>query len=127
VSELPVAHHPRQFGTSHYGISRTFRVLLDLVVIKFLNTYMNHPMRFFGGIGFFSFFFGFLAIVAAVLLKLFHIRDFVTTPLPTFAALFIIVGVQLIVMGILAEMLMRTYYESQGKKPYTIAEKLNFS
>lgn len=127
VTELPVAHHPRQFGTSHYGISRTFRVLLDLVVIKFLNTYMNHPMRFFGGIGFVSFLLGFLAFILAVALRLLHIADFIKTPLPTFSALFIIVGVQLIVMGILAEMLMRTYYESQGKKPYVIAEKLNFS
>lgn len=125
VTELPVAHHPRRFGVSHYGISRTFRVLLDLIVMKFLNTYMNHPMRFFGGIGFISFFLGFLAFILAVALRLLHIADFIKTPLPTFAALFLIVGVQLIVMGILAEMLMRTYYESQGKKPYVIAERLN--
>lgn len=125
VTEMPVLHRPRRFGSSHYGISRTFRVLLDLVVMKFLNTYMNHPMRFFGGIGFISFLFGFVAVVAAVALKLLGIRSFVATPLPTFAALFLIVGVQMIVMGILAEMLMRTYYESQGKKPYVIAEALN--
>lgn len=125
VTEVPVAHHSRRHGRSHYGMSRIFPVLLDLVVMKFLNTYMNHPMRFFGGIGFVSFFLGFTAFILAVLLRLLNIADLVTTPLPVFSALFIIVGVQMIVMGILAEMLMRTYYESQGKKPYMIAETLN--
>lgn len=127
VTELPVAHRPRRHGRSHYGMSRIFPVLLDLVVMRFLNSYMNHPMRFFGGIGFVSFLLGFLAFVGAVVLRLFDIADLVETPLPVFSALFIIVGVQMIVMGILAEMLMRTYYESQGKKPYVIAEKINFS
>lgn len=127
VIEIPVTHRSRRYGSSHYGISRTFRVLLDLVVMKFLNTYMNHPIRFFGGIGFASFLLGFIAGVASIVLKLLHLRDFVSTPLPTFSALFLIVGVQLVVMGILAEMLMRTYYESQGKKSYMIAEKFNFS
>ena len=125
VTETPVSHRPRRHGVSHYGISRTFRVLLDLVVIKFLSSYMNHPMRFFGGIGFIAFLVGFIVGFAAVVLKLLHIRDLVTTPLPIFSALFLIVGVQMIVMGILAEMLMRTYYESQGKKPYVIAKKIN--
>ena len=127
VAEVPVQHHSRQHGGSHYGISRTFRVLPDLVVIKFLNTYMTHPMRFFGGIGFILFLFGFIAALCAVILKLLAIRDFVQTPLPVFSALFIIVGVQMIVMGVLAEMLTRTYYESQNKKPYLIAEKINLS
>lgn len=125
VTEIPVGHRERKYGVSHYGIARIFPVLLDLVVMKFLNTYMNHPMRFFGGIGFVSFLLGFIAGMTAVVLKLLNIRAFVDTPLPTFAALFLIVGVQLIVMGILAEMLMRTYYESQEKKPYVIAEKIN--
>ncbi|MEK7118024.1 MAG: glycosyltransferase [Patescibacteria group bacterium] len=125
VTEIPVAHRPRRHGSSHYGLSRIFPVLLDLVVMKFLNTYMNHPMRFFGGIGFISFLLGFLAGVASVVLKLLDAKDFVETPLPIFSALLLIVGVQMIVMGILAEMLMRTYYESQGKKPYIVAEKIN--
>ena len=127
VTEVPVTHRSRRFGASHYGVSRTFRVLLDLVVMKFLNTYMNHPIRFFGGIGFVSFLLGFFAAFLAVVLKLLHFADLVETPLPVFSALFIIVGVQMIVMGILAEMLMRTYYESQGKKPYVISEKINLT
>ncbi|OGZ06931.1 MAG: glycosyl transferase [Candidatus Lloydbacteria bacterium RIFCSPHIGHO2_02_FULL_54_17] len=125
VTEVPVRHRPRRFGASHYGISRTFRVLLDLVVIKFLNSYMTHPMRFFGGIGFLSFLGGLIAGGAAVVLKLLHLKDFVETPLPIFSALLLIVGVQMIVMGVLAEMLTRTYYESQGKRTYAIKEKVN--
>lgn len=87
---------------------------------------MNKPMHFFGGIGFFSFFFGFIAGLGAIALKVLGLRDFVETPLPVLAALFIIVGVQLTVMGLIAEILMRTYYESQDKKPYNIKERINF-
>lgn len=126
VTEIPVDHRPRIYGKTNYGISRTFRVLLDLLVIKFLHKFMNRPIHFFGGLGFVSLMFGFVAGTVAVVFKLIHYRNFVATPLPIFSALFIIVGVQLIVMGILAEILMRTYYESQDKKPYSIKEKINF-
>lgn len=126
VTEIVVAYQPRKYGTSNYGISRTFRVLLDLVVLKFLTKYMNRPMHFFGGIGFGSLAIGFLLGLLAVILKIFGIRDFVATPLPEITALFVIVGVQLAVMGVLAEMIMRTYYESQDKTSYSIKEKVNF-
>lgn len=125
VTEIVVHHRARVHGATKYGISRTFKVLLDLVVVKFLAKYMNRPMHFFGGIGFVSLGLGLLAGLIAVVLKLFHIRDFVATPLPVFSALFIIVGVQLAVMGVIAEMIMRVYYESQGKLPYQIAETVN--
>ena len=125
VAELPVNYQARRFGKSNYGMSRTFRVLLDLVTIKFFDKYMNRPMHFFGGIGFATSSLGILAGLAAILLKVMHIRDFVATPLPIFSAMLVIVGVQLVAMGVVAEMLMRTYYESQGKKPYIIAETIN--
>ncbi len=125
VTEVPVHYEPRRFGKSNYSISRTFRVLLDLLLIKFLDKYMNRPIHFFGGLGFISFGIGTLAGVIAVILKILEIRSFVSTPLPIFSALFIIVGVQLAAMGIIAEMAMRTYYESQGKKPYLIKESIN--
>lgn len=125
VTEVIVSQRERIHGRSNYGIGRVFKVLLDLVVIKFLDKYMNKPMHFFGGIGFLSFGLGLVAGLTAVILKLVHSRDFVETPLPTFSALFLIVGVQLIVMGIIAEILMRTYYESQNKKPYIIKNKIN--
>lgn len=126
VSEIIVTQRQRLHGKSNYGFGRIFRVLLDLVVIRFLDKYMNKPMHFFGGIGFISFGVGSIAGIIAVGLKLFHIRDFVTTPLPVFSALFLIVGVQLVAMGILAEILMRIYYQSQDSKSYRIKEKINF-
>lgn len=126
VSEIPVHYRKRRFGQSHYGISRIFRVILDLIVMRFLYRYMNKPMHFFGGIGFISLAVGIIAGVLSVLLKMFDLRDFVSTPLPIFSALFIIVGVQMMVMGVIGEMIMRTYYESQNKRPYSIKDKINF-
>jgi glycosyltransferase involved in cell wall biosynthesis len=125
VTEIVVNHRARVNGVTKYGISRTFKVLLDLVVVKFLSKYMNKPMHFFGGLGFLSLGLGLLSALIAVILKLAHLKDFVSTPLPIFSALFIIVGVQLAAMGVIAEMLMRVYYESQGTAPYVIAERIN--
>ena len=125
VTEIAVNYRPRISGRSNYGLSRTFNVILDLILIKFLDKYMNKPIHFFGGIGFVSLLLGFLSGFGAIIFKILDLRDFVETPLPVFSALFIIVGVQLVVMGIMAEILMRTYYESQNKRPYNIREKIN--
>ncbi|KKS84804.1 MAG: Glycosyl transferase family 2 [Parcubacteria group bacterium GW2011_GWA2_43_11] len=125
ITEIEVHHRPRTYGTTKYGLGRVYKVLLDLIVVKFLHKYMNRPMHFFGGVGFVSFFFGVLAGTTAVVLKLLDLRSFVETPLPIFSALLIIVGVQLLAMGVIAEMLMRVYYESQNKTPYEIVEILN--
>jgi glycosyltransferase involved in cell wall biosynthesis len=122
VVEVPVSHSPRKHGKSHYGFGRVFRVLLDLVVVVFMHRYMNRPMHFFGMWGLFSLFIGFLSGVGAVVLKLLHLRDFIATPLPVLTALFIIVGIQLVMFGVIGEMLMRTYYESQNRRPYVIKE-----
>lgn len=126
ISEITVNHRPRQYGSTNYGIARTFYVLMDLVVVKFLSKYMNKPMRFFGGIGFISLGLGFVAGFIAVGLRVFGIRHLVDTPLPVFSALLIIVGVVLVAMGVIAEMLMRIYYETQNKTPYEIRELINF-
>jgi glycosyltransferase involved in cell wall biosynthesis len=125
VAEIIVSHRPRSYGRSNYGLSRMFKVVLDLIVIRFLDRYMDKPIHFFGGLGFISLALGFLAGLAAVVLKIMHLRDFVSTPLPVFSALLIIVGVQLAAMGIIAEILMRTYYGSQNKKPYDIKQMIN--
>jgi glycosyltransferase involved in cell wall biosynthesis len=122
VAEVPVSHMPRKYGKSNYGTGRVFRVLLDLVVLVFMYRYVNRPMHFFGMWGLASLILGFFAGSVAVLLRVFGILHFVETPLPVFSALFIIVGVQLIMFGVIGEMLMRTYYESQGRRPYVIAE-----
>ncbi len=126
VAEIEVNHRPRKHGKSNYGISRTFRVLLDLLLLRFLHQYMNRPIHFFGMVGFVSLGLGMTAGCAGIYLRLFHGMSLISTPLPVLSALLIIVGMQFIGMGILAEILMRIYYESQKKVPYTIREYTNF-
>ncbi|MEK7067225.1 MAG: glycosyltransferase family 2 protein [Patescibacteria group bacterium] len=124
IGELPVSYTPRRFGKSKYGFSRTFRVVLDLLFMKFLVVYMSRPIHFFGGLGLGTFFLGLLAGGGALVLK-FMGTSFVRTPLPILSIFLILVGVQFIVTGIVAEILMRIYYESQGKQPYQIKETIN--
>ncbi len=126
ITEMPVNYQPRMFGKSNYGLFRIYKVMLDLVLIKFLDKYMHRPIHFFGGAGILSFIVMFLSSALAVYFKLTHQKDFVQTPLPTIAAMFFIIGMVMILMGILAEMQIRTYYESQNKFPFTIKEKMNF-
>lgn len=122
VIEIPVHYTPRVYGKSNYGIGRTSRVLLDLVVITFLHRFMNRPMHFFGTAGLASLVLGSFSGCVAIMLKILHLRDFVATPLPVLATLLIIVGIQLIMFGIIGEMLMRIYYESEDRRPYLIRE-----
>ena len=126
VTELPVNYQPRKYGKSNYGISRTFKVILDLVLIKFLDKYMQRPIHFFGGAGFLSFLAALLAFGIALYFKLTGQKDFVETPLPMITVMFFIIGALMILMGVIAEILMRTYYESQNKYPFTIKNKINF-
>lgn len=125
VTEIEVSYRKREYGKSNYGMHRIFSVVLDLLLIKFLEKYMNRPIHFFGGIGIISLFLGFISGLTAVVFKLMDYKSIVETPLPIFSAMLIIVGAQLIVMGVIAEMIMRTYYESQSKKQYSIKEKIN--
>ena len=125
VSEIVVRHRARIHGETKYGISRTFRVILDLILIKFLSKYMNRPIHFFGGLGFLALFVGFIAGIVALVFKFIHYKTIIETPLPVFSAMLVIVGVQLVVIGIIAEMLMRVYYESKDKTPYFIKKKIN--
>ena len=126
VTEMEVSYAPRQYGVSNYGFSRVLRVIPDLFLLKFLEKYMNRPMHFFGLMGFYAFGAGASAFIAAVYVRFAYGVSLILTPLPTFTAMCVIVGVQLFVMGLVAEMLMRTYYESQNKRPYVIREKINF-
>jgi glycosyltransferase involved in cell wall biosynthesis len=125
VTEMVVNYQPRKYGKSNYGISRTFKVILDLVLIKFLDKYMQRPMHFFGGAGFISFLGSFATFGLAVYFKLTHQKDFVQTPLPTLTVMFLIIGILMVLMGVIAEILMRTYYESQNKFPFKIKNKIN--
>jgi glycosyltransferase involved in cell wall biosynthesis len=126
VAEMPVNYQPRKFGKSNYGIARTYKVLLDLVMIKFFQKYMNKPIHFFGGAGLLSFLLSFLLFALAVYFKVAGEKDFIQTPLPVICAMFFIIGILMILLGVIAEVQMRTYYESQDKTPYMIKETINF-
>jgi len=125
IAEIVVNHRPRKYGRAKYGLSRTLKVVLDLLTVKFLMTYLTKPIHFFGQAGFLMLFFGFLSGIATLVLKIqgIHLNR---TPLPLLTVFLIIVGVQFILMGLLAEILIRIYYEPQAKLPYSIKEKINF-
>lgn len=125
ISEIVVNHRSRKYGKAKYGISRIFRVVLDLLVVKFLTDYSTKPMHFFGKVGYWSLFFGFLSGIFALALRFMGV-SFIQTPLPLLTVFLILIGVQFILMGLLAEILTRTYYESQNKPAYLIKEKFNF-
>lgn len=125
IAEMVVNHRPRKFDTSKYGISRTFRVILDLLTVKFLMTYLAKPMHFFGRAGLVSFFLGFVSGLVAVVLR-FEGIHFTRTPLPLLTVFLIGMGVQFILMGLLAEILIRIYHEPRGQGTYAVRSKLNF-
>lgn len=120
VTEIPVRHHPRTMGSSKYGISRTIKVVLDLLTIKFLFDYGTKPSYIFGSLGLLSILLSFLTLGWAVILKFFFATTLIQTPLPLLAVLFFTVGIQLVLMGLIAEVLVRTYHESQDKQIYQV-------
>ena len=125
VIELEVNHRPRMFGKSKYGLGRTYKVILDLIVLKFLSDFSTKPIYFFGGFSLVCFLVSSLFALWSVYLKIFRNIDLDGTPLLIFSAVFIIVSVQFLLMGILADLVMRTYFESQNKKTYQIKESVN--
>ena len=125
VTEMVVNHRARRAGASKYGLSRTFKVLLDLMVVKFLASYATKPIYVFGGFGFISFALAIATFLWALYYKLTGAKSFVETPLPLLSVTFTLVAVLSLLMGLLAELVIRTYYESQGKRPYLVAEELN--
>jgi len=126
IIELKVHHHARRYGKAKYGLERTLKVVLDLFTVKFLSSYANKPIYLFGGVGIIL-----IAISLAVLLYLFIRRVFfdigvVTSPLFVMGTMIALMGFQSILMGLIAELLARTYHESQGKPTYTIRKLVNF-
>lgn len=121
VTEIEVTHHPRLHGVSKYGLERIIKVVLDLIVVKFLFRYASKPIYVFGGFGFLSILFGILAGVWALGLKFFAATSLIQTPLPLLSVFLCAVGALSILMGLLAEMLNRTYHESQDKPVYRIS------
>ena len=126
VTEIEVKHHPRIHGQTKYGLGKTFRVILDLLVVKFLMDYSTRPMHFFGLAGFYSLLVSFIAGFIAVYLRVTGLRHFSATPLPLLTAIFFLLGIQFILMGILAEFMSRNYHETLDKKIYKIKNKVNF-
>jgi dolichol-phosphate mannosyltransferase len=120
VIEMPVSHHARAFGTSHYGMGRAYKVMLDLLVAKFIGVYLVKPIYVFGGVGLLSILASFVVIAAAIMLKLFAHTSLIQTPLPLLAAMLFLMGCGSLLMGLLAEIMMRTYFESQDRKPYRL-------
>ena len=122
IAELPVSHHARQFGASKYGLSRTFRVLMDLMTIYFMKRFLTRPMHAFGWFGLISTFTGFFIGLYLTYLKLFLGQSIGQRPLLMLAVLLVLAGLQLFCFGLVAELLMRTYHESQGRQIYRIRE-----
>lgn len=125
IIEVPVNHHPRRFGEAKYGLERTLKVLLDLFTVKFLLDYSAKPIYLFGGAGF-----GIIAISAALLAflairRLFFSISVFGSPLFQISAMFFILGFQSILMGLIAELQVRTYHESQRKPTYTLRKTIN--
>jgi len=119
ITQVDVKHHPRKFGKSKYGIGRTFRVLSDLVLMLFFRRYIQKPMHLFGTIGFISLGIGIIINLYLLVLKIMG-YDIWGKPLLILGLIFLLGGIQLITIGILAEISVRTYFESQNKKTYTV-------
>ncbi len=120
VAEVETTHYPRLRGKSKYGLSRTVKVILDLITVKFLQSFSTKPLQFFGPIGLFSGAMGFLISLYLSIEKIFIGKPIGGRPLLLLGVLLIIVGIQLIGMGLLGEMLVRVYHESQRKPIYVI-------
>ena len=121
VTEIPVRHHARQHGASHYNLMRIPKVLFDLLVVVFLHRFAQRPMYVFGGVGLINIGVGVIAGCAALYYKFFGHKSFITTPLPLLFVMAFITGAMCFLMGLLAELLVRTYYESQNKATYMIS------
>ncbi len=124
VVEVKVNHRPRLHGTSKYGISRTLRVVLDLLTVKFLSSYSTRPAHVFGPIGVISGLTGFLLALHLTVQKLVYDLEIGSRPLLLLAILLIFIGIQFVTMGLLGEMLARTYHESQDRPVYVVREVL---
>lgn len=125
VTEIPVTHYPRIHGASKYGLERVAKVILDLMVVKFLAKYATKPIYLFGGFGIANIGISALAGLYAIYLKFFEHTSLIQTPLPLLCIMAFITGIMSILMGLLAELVMRTYYEAQNKSVYLVKTTLN--
>lgn len=120
ITEVPVQHHPREHGKSNYGLNRAIKVVLDLFTVKFLSGYVNKPIYLFGGVGVGFGFAGVMGLVFLFVRRTLYGTSTVDSPIFLLSALLFVLGVQSILLGLLAEMSVRTYHESQSKPIYTV-------
>lgn len=125
ITEIIVNHRAREAGVSKYGLNRTFKVLLDMMVVRFLEKYFQKPIYLFGSFGFASFGASALVFFAMLFFKFFGGKSFIETPLPIVAVSFFLLGFVGIGMGLLAEIMVRTYFESQNRLPFDVLEEVN--
>ncbi|GAB4494933.1 MAG: glycosyltransferase family 2 protein [Anaerolineales bacterium] len=125
IFEMPVRHHPRRFGKTKYGLERTLKVLLDLMTVKFLVSFFQKPIYLFGGMGMALIFPSIFILLFLMLRRIFFEVPVLTSPFFLMSAMFIIMGFQSILMGLIAELLVRTYHESQKKPTYVVRQALN--
>jgi len=125
IIEVPVQHHPRRFGKAKYGLERTIKVILDLFTVKFLNTYSSKPIYLFGGLGVLLILAAFLVLLVLIGLRIFAGEHMIRSPLLILSVMLVILGFQSIMQGLIAELLVRTYHESQNKLTYTVRKTFN--
>jgi glycosyltransferase involved in cell wall biosynthesis len=125
VTEVPVSDRARRFGKSKYGIGRTFRVVMDLITVSFFLNYANKPLHIFGSLGLITGFIGVMIGLYLSFIRLFLGQPIADRPLLLLAVVLVILGVQLVSMGLVAEMVMRTYHETQRKPIYIVREVLD--
>jgi len=125
ITEVVVQHHPRRFGKAKYGLERTLKVLLDLFTVKFLNSYASKPIYLFGGAGFIFILISGLVLLYLFIRRIFYLISPFDSPLFVASLMFSIFGFQSILMGLIAELLMRTYHESQDKPIYRVRKVIN--
>lgn len=127
MTEVPVRHHARQHGVSKYGLGRTFRVMMDLLTVAFMKTFLTRPMHVFGSLGMVSTISGAGLGIYLAVMRLFLQQGIGDRPLLLLAVVLLLAGIQLFCVGLLAELLMRTYHESQNKPIYRVRERINSS
>lgn len=125
ITEIPVGHHARQFGKSKYGIKRTFKVMLDLMTVKFMSSFATKPIYLYGGFGLFLIIISLFCGFATILMKYFMGYNMTGNPFLLFTVMFAILGFVMILMGIQSEMLIRIYHESQDIRPYHVGKTIN--
>ncbi|MEW5735839.1 MAG: glycosyltransferase, partial [Thermodesulfobacteriota bacterium] len=125
IAEVPVNHRARAHGQSKYGLERTFKVLFDLLLIKFYDSFSAKPMYAFGFTGLLSIFASICFFLAMIYFKYWGGKTFIQTPLPLLTVQFFLIGVMCFLLGITTDMVMRTYYESQRRRPYLISRVKN--